>query len=357
MKKVLRIFLVLIIVGTLGFLGFYVFDKSENTAEVFDTDSTFVTDIERKTVATGAINPRKEVEIKSQVSGVVQKLFIEAGDRVEAGQLIAKIEIIPDVVALNNAMARYEQAVINYNNAKQEFERQDKLYKENVISQVDFNQQQLTFDLSAQEVEAAENNLDLIKEGSTKNAGTVSNLVKSTVAGMILDVPVKEGNFVIETNTFNDGTTIASVADMKEMIFEGKVDEAEVGKLQEGMNLELLVGALDTIKFDAKLEYISPKGVEEEGAIQFEVRASVELRTDHFLRAGYSANADIVLERKKDVLAIRESNLIFEEDKVFVELQKEEQLFEKVEIETGLSDGINIEVLKGLDESSRVKKL
>ncbi len=357
MKKVLRIVLILAIVGTLVFLGYYVFSKSENTQEVFETDSTFITDIERKTVATGAINPRKEVEIKSQVSGVVQKLFVEAGDRVEAGQLIARIQIIPDVVSLNNAQARYNQAMINFKNAEQEYERQNKLFIEKVISQVDYNQQQLTYNLAKQELQAAENNLDLIKEGSTKNAGTVSNLVKSTVAGMILDVPVKEGNFVIESNTFNDGTTIASIADMKEMVFEGKVDEAEVGKLKEGMPLELLVGALDTIKFAAKLEYISPKGVEEEGAIQFEVRAAVELRNDNFLRAGYSANADIVLERRKEILAVRESNLIFEDDKIYVELMKDEQVFEKTEIQTGLSDGVNIEVLSGLTKESKVKKL
>lgn len=357
MKRVFRIILVLAIVGTLVFLGYYVFSKSENTQEVFETDSTFIMDIERKTVATGAINPRKEVEIKSQVSGVVQKLFVQPGDRVIAGQLIARIQIIPDVVALNNAQARYKQAQINFKNSEQEYERQQKLFTEKVISQVDFNQQALSYNLSKQELEAAENNLDLIKEGSTKNAGTVSNLVKSTVAGMILDVPVKEGNFVIESNTFNDGTTIASIADMKEMIFEGKVDEAEVGKLKEGMPLELLVGALDTVKFDAKLEYISPKGVEEEGAIQFEVRAAVQLRDDNFLRAGYSANADIVLERRSDILAVRESNLIFEDDKIYVELMKGEQQFEKIEIKTGLSDGVNIEVLEGLDKDSKVKKL
>lgn len=357
MKKIGKIILVLLIVGSLGFLGFYVFDQSENTAEVFETDSTFFIDIQRKTVATGAINPRKEVEIKSQVSGVVQKLFVEAGDRIEAGQLIAKIQIIPNVVALNNAQARLKEATINFKNAEQEMDRQKKLFVEKVISQVNYNQFLLTYDLNKQQVEAAENNLDLIKEGSSKKSGAVSNLVRSTVAGMVLNVPVKEGNFVIESNTFNDGTTIASVADMKELVFEGKVDEAEVGKLREGMELELVVGALDTIKFAAKLEYISPKGVEEEGAIQFEVRASVELRADHFLRAGYSANADIVLEEKKGVLAVQEKNLIFEDDKIYVELKKAEKEFEKVEIKTGISDGINIEVLKGLTKDSWVKTL
>jgi len=357
MKRILRILLIVIVAGTLLFLGYYVFSKSEKPDTVFETDSTFVTNIERKTVATGAINPRKEVEIKSQVSGVVKKLFVEAGDKIEAGDLIAKIQIIPDVVALNNAQARLKEATINLKNSEKELKRQKKLFDEKVISEMDYNQFLLTYNLNKQAVEAAENNLELIKEGASKKSGAVSNLVKSTVDGMVLDVPVKEGNFVIETNTFNDGTTIASVADMTEMVFEGKVDEAEVGKLSEGMPIQLLVGALDTIKFDAKLEYISPKGVEEEGAIQFEVRAAVELRNDYFLRAGYSANADIVLERKEQVLAVKESNLIFDEDKTFVEVMTGEQQFEKKEIETGISDGINIEVRKGLTKDSRVKQL
>jgi HlyD family secretion protein len=357
MKKVFRFFLILLVIGTLAFLGYYVFSKSEQSDQVFETDSTFVMDIERKTVATGAINPRKEVEIKSQVSGVVQKLFVEAGDIVKTGDLIAKIQIIPDVVALNNAEARLKEATINLKNSETELERQKSLFDEKVISEMDYNQFLLTYNLNKQAVEAAENNLDLIKEGAARKSGAVSNLVRSTVDGMVLDVPVKEGNFVIETNTFNDGTTIASVADMKEMIFEGKVDEAEVGKLREGMGLQLQVGALDSVKFDAQLEYISPKGIEEEGAIQFEVRAAIELREDYFLRAGYSANADIVLETKTDVLALKESNLIFEEDKIYVELMTHEQQFEKTEVKTGISDGINIEILEGLNENSRVKKL
>jgi HlyD family secretion protein len=357
MKKVFRILLVIVIVGTLGFLGFYVFDNSGQADEIFETDSAFVTNIERKTVATGAINPRKEVEIKSQVSGVVQTLFVEPGDKIVAGQLIARIQIIPNVVALNNAEAQLKEATINYKNSEQEMDRQKKLFIEKVISEVNYNQVMLSYNLSKQQLEAAENNLDLIKEGASKKSGAVSNLVKSTVAGMVLDVPVKEGNFVIESNTFNDGTTIAFIADMKEMVFEGKVDEAEVGKLTVGMPLQLQVGALDTVKFAAILEYISPKGIEEEGAIQFEVRAAVALRKDKFLRAGYSANADIVLDVKENILAVRESNLIFEDDKIFVEVMKESQVFERQEIETGISDGINIEVLKGITKEMKLKKL
>lgn len=357
MKKVIRISLIVILIGSMGFLGFFVYKKSEKPKNVFATDSTFVTNIEKKTVATGAINPRREIEIKSQVSGVVEKLFVEPGDQIKSGQLIAKIKIIPDVVALNNAEARLKEAIINHKNSEQEMKRQKRLFDERVISELDYNQYLLTYNLNKQQVEAAENNLELIKEGASKKSGAVSNLVKSTVAGMVLDVPVEEGNFVIETNTFNDGTTIASVADMSELIFEGKVDEAEVGKLKEGMQLKLTIGALDTVKFFADLEYISPKGIEEEGAIQFEIRAAVKQREDYFLRAGYSANADIVLDKKEKVLAVKESNVLFEENKTFVEVALGEQQFEKTEITTGISDGINIEVLSGLNEDQKIKKL
>ncbi len=357
MKKAIKIIFILVLIGSLGFLGFFVYQKTDNPTQTFETDSTFVTDIEKKTVATGSINPRKEIEIKSQVSGVVEKLFVEAGDNIKTGQLIAKIKIIPDVVALNNAEANLKEAVINFKNSEKELTRQKKLFDEKVISEFEYNQYLLTYNLNNQQVDAAENNLQLIKEGASKKSGAVSNLVRSTVSGMVLDVPVKEGNFVIETNTFNDGTTIASVANMNEMVFEGKVDEAEVGKLVEGMALKLTVGALDSVEFIANLEYISPKGKEEEGAIQFEVRAAITLQSDQFLRAGYSANADIVLERKNDVLAIKESNLFFEKKKVFVEVLIEGQKFERREIKTGISDGINIEVLSGLTSEDKVKQI
>ncbi len=357
MKKAVKLFIILIVIASLGFLGFFVYQKSDTKVEAFETDSTFVTEIVKKTVATGSINPRKEVEVKSQVSGVVEKLFVEAGDEIKAGALIAKIKIIPDVVALNSAEGRLKEAVINYKNADKELTRQKKLFDDKVISEFEYNQYLLTYNLNKQQVDAAESNLQLIKEGASKKSGAVSNLVRSTVSGMVLDVPIKEGNFVIETNTFNDGTTIASVADMNEMIFEGKVDEAEVGKLTEGMELKLTVGALDSVAFKATLEYISPKGKEDEGAIQFEVRAAMELQEDEFLRAGYSANADIVLERKENVLALKESNLLFEKDKIFVEVMVSEQQFEKREIKTGLSDGINIEILSGLSENDKVKQI
>lgn len=355
MRTFLIALLIIFLVGSFAGGGYYLYQKAEEKPVIYKTETAFHTDIVKKTVATGSIIPRKEIEIKSQVSGVVDELFVEAGESVKRGQLIARIKIIPDVVALNNAQANLNTAKINFENAKKELNRQEGLYEEKVISEFDYNQFLLDFNLRKQQLEAAENNLDLIKEGASKKSGNISNLVKSTVDGMVLDVPVEEGNFVIETNTFNDGTTIAFVANMNEMIFEGKVDETEVGKIKEGMNLILKIGAIEEERFNAELEYISPKGVEEEGAIQFEIKAAIKLKEGNFLRAGYSANADIVLDKRDSVLAVSERLLLFEEEKTFVEVETEAQEFEKKEVQTGLSDGINIEILSGIDLNTKLK--
>lgn len=357
MKKVITIVVVILLIASFIGTGYFLYQKSVEEPIVYETDSLYVTDIIKKTVATGSIVPRKEIAIKSQVSGVVETLYVQAGEEVKEGQLLAKIKIIPDVVAVNNAESQLKTAIINFKNAEKELSRQKDLFDEKVISEFNYNQYLLEYSLAQQNLDAAENNLDLIKEGASKKSGNVSNLVRSTASGMVLDVPVKEGTFVIESNTFNEGTTIVSIADMNEMIFEGQVDESEVGKIKVGMPLVLKVGALEAESFNAALEFISPKGVEEEGAIQFEIRATVELQKGSFLRAGYSANADIVLDRRDSVLAIKESNLIFEDNKTFVDVNTGEQQFEKREIQTGLSDGINIEVVNGLTESELIKKI
>lgn len=357
MKRFLIVLTIIIIAGL--FIGtiYFLYQKSEEPPVVFETDKPFKTDIVKKTIATGSIVPRKEVALKSQVSGVVEKLYVEEGADVKVGDLVARIRIIPNVVALNNAQAQLQTARINFENAEKELNRQKELFDEKVISEFDYNQFLLDYKLREQEVSAAENNLELIREGSSQKSGTVSNLVKSTVNGMILDIPVKEGTFIIESNTFNEGTSIATIADMSEMIFDGKVDESEVGRIKTGMDLLLSVGAIEGEVFNAQLEFISPKGESEEGAIKFDIKAAIALKTTIFLRAGYSATADIVLEKREDVLAIRESNLLFEEDKTFVEVAIGEQQFEKREVKTGLSDGINIQIAEGLAENEVIKKL
>lgn len=358
MKRVFRISLLILLVASFFYMSYFLYSKSKDPDVVYETDSVFTTTIIRKTVATGSIIPRREIEIKSQVSGVVDRIYVVAGEVAKKGQLLSKIRIIPNSVALNNAQTQLRSARINYENSKKEKERQEQLFRDKIISEVEYNEFKLDFELREEGLSAAESNLQLVREGASKKAGTATNEVRSTVDGMILDVPIREGSFVIESNTFNEGTTIVSIANMQEMIFEGQVDESEVGKIREGMPLKLIIGALEGESFDATLEYISPKGVEEEGAIQFEVRAAIEIREEVFLRAGYSANADIVLEQKEEVLAIKESNLIFEdEEKIFVEVLTGPQQFEKREIETGISDGINIEVVSGLTGEDRLKRL
>lgn len=357
MKKVFRIvllvFFILLFVGTI----FLLYKKSQDQPEVYNIKSPVITDILKKTVATGSVVPRKEIEIKPQgVSGIIEKLYVEAGETLKKGDPIAKIKIIPDMINLNSAESRVNVAKINFEDAEINYNRDKSLFDKKVISEADFQKTQLSFRNSREELQSAKDNLQLIKEGVTKSSANATNtIIRSTIEGMILDIPVKEGNSVIQSNTFNDGSTVAIVADMGEMIFQGKVDETEVGKITQGMNLQLTIGAIEDIKFDAHLEYISPKGVEENGAIQFEIKASVKLNDKYFIRSGYSANAEIVLDKREQVLAVNESLLEFENDSTFVEIETSPQKFEKKYIETGLSDGINIEVLDGITKDDKLK--
>lgn len=356
MKRILKILFWIILIGIFIYTLYFLYQKSKTKPIVYKTEPAFVTNIVKKTVATGKIVPRKEIEIKSQVSGIIDKLFVEPGDKVEKGDLIARVKIIPDMVNLNNAESRVKRADLNLEQAHVNYDRQKELFKNKVVAEADFLPVEITYKNALEELDAAQNNLQLIKEGVTNKMGQTSNtLVRSTISGMVLDVPVEEGNSVIESNTFNPGTTISSVADMGEMIFKGKVDESEVGKIHIGMPLILTVGAIEDVKFNAELEYISPKGMEENGAIQFEIKAAVKLKEDFFIRAGYSANADIVLEKRDSVLAINESLLQFENDSPYIEIQTNTQVFEKRPVVLGLSDGINVEVLSGVSKQDLIK--
>lgn len=357
MKKALKILAGVIVVSVFVYTIYFLYQKSQAKPVQFETALPFKTEIIKSTVATGSVVPRKEIMLKPQVSGIVEEVYVEAGDMIKKGDLIAKIKIIPDMVSLNNAQSRLNRARISLEDSKRQYERQKDLFDQGVIARAEFEPYELAYKNATEELDAAENNLELIKEGQTKKGGEVTNtIVRSTAEGMVLDVPVEVGFSVIESNTFNDGTTIASVADMGDMIFEGKIDETEVGKIKEGMPLILTIGAIDDATFDAVLEHISPKGVEENGAIQFEIKANVSLKQDQFIRAGYSANAKVVLDRTDSVLAIPESLLQFEGDSSFVEVETTPQQFEKRYIKTGLSDGINVEVKSGLAMEDKIKK-
>ncbi|WP_075187110.1 efflux RND transporter periplasmic adaptor subunit [Teredinibacter haidensis] len=356
MKKIFAILMAILVVILFVGTAVFLYGKSQEKPVVYETESPIVTDIVKKTVATGKIIPRKEVEIKSQVSGVVERIYVEAGQPIAKGELISKIHIIPNMERLNTAESQMETARLKYNNAKRELARQQELFNEKLIPEFEYNKYLHEYDLQAETLQAAESNLAIIREGASKKAGKISNLVHATLEGLILDIPVKEGTFVTETNTFNAGTTIATIANMQDMIFEGTVDEAEVGKIHEGMELLLNIGAIETEPFVAELEYISPKGYDDQGTIKFQIRAAVKLREDRFLRAGYSANADIVLDKREQVLAVNERALLFEGDEVFVEVETAPQIFEKRKVKIGLSNGIFIEIIEGVDSKMALKK-
>jgi HlyD family secretion protein len=356
MKKVLRLTAVLALIGIVGYTLFFLYQKSAEKPVYYGTETPYITSIYKKTIAAGSIVPRKEILIKPQVSGIINELYVEPGDKVKKGQLIARIKIIPDMAQLNNAENRVRVAQLNLDNAKRNYDRFKDLFEKGVVAEAEFQEVELTYKNALTELDAAENNLQIIEEGASKKSGESANtLIRSTSNGMVLDIPVEEGNSVIEANTFNEGTTIATIADLGEMIFEGKVDESEVGKISAGMPLIVSVGAIQETTFNAELEYISPKGVEENGAIQFEIKADVELKEEFFIRAGYSANADIVLEKREDVLAIRESLLQFDGKQPFVEVETGEQTYERRDVKIGLSDGIQVEVLDGITEEDKVK--
>jgi HlyD family secretion protein len=353
MKRILKYVALALLAVVFVYTIWFLYQKSQAKPQVFTLDSPAKMTIVKKTVATGKVIPRREIEVKSQVSGVVEKVYVTPGQPVKKGAIIARIALRPNMLNLSQAESQLQSAKLSLKNQQTDLERYRKLVQQGVISQSQFNTYTTNYDLQKEAVASAENSLLLLRTGAGR--GMVSNMIPATIDGTVLDVPNKEGAFILETSTFQSGTTLASLADMKDMIFEGLVDEAEVGKLKQGMELVINVGALQGKPFKATLEYIAPKGVTDQGTIKFTIRAAVQLDESLFLRSNYSANADIVLDKREDVLAINEGNLVIEDKKTFVEVQTAPQQFEKREIKTGLSDGINIEVVSGLGPDDKIK--
>lgn len=356
MKKVFTWIFVLLLVAIIGGAFLYLYKKSKAKPVVFETESAEVADITKKTVATGSIVPRREVEVKPKVTGVLAELYVEPGKKVKIGDPLGKIQIIPDAMQINQAESGVRTAQIAFDNAKRELDRNEALFKQGVVADAELQRFRTEFALRKQELATAGSNLQLVKEGATRSAGKTSTLiVTATADGTVIDVPVKEGFSVIQANSFNPGTTVAVIADMDDIIFQGRVDEAEVAKIKEGMKLDIKVGAIEKDKLEGKLEYISPKGKEIDGAIQFEIKAKVTAKPGIEIRANYSANADIVLDEKKQVLAIREALVQYKDDKPFIEVETKPQTFEKRDIKVGLSDGIKVEVLSGVQKTDKIK--
>ncbi|MEJ6624686.1 MAG: efflux RND transporter periplasmic adaptor subunit [Flavobacteriaceae bacterium] len=357
MNKFVRYTLILLVIfGVLFAAAFFIKSNSKATIS-FETKTALITSIEQKTVATGKVIPEDEVEVKPQVQGILQSLFVEEGDYVEEGDLLAKIKVVADEGQLNSAKGRLATAKIVLKNAQVEYNRNKSLFDKEIISQQEFQTADLTYSRAKQDLANAQSDFEIIKLGSAGGSASANTNVRATVAGTVLELPVKEGDQVIESNSFNAGTTIAIIADLNKMIFEGKVDEAEVGKLSIGMRLSVSLGAIQDKEFEAKLKFIAPKGNEEQGAVQFKIEGDVTLDSDFFVRAGYSANASLVLERKDSILALPEALMQFDKDteQPFVEIELEEQKFERRDIIIGISDGMNVEIISGITLEDKIK--
>ena len=371
MKRVLMYLLLILFVGGVGGTFWFLYQKSQKPPRTYQTETASKQDIVKKTVATGAIVPRQEVEIKPRVSGVLDEIDVEPNTIVKTGQKIAKIRVVPNAANLSAASASVQTAKIAMDNAKRELDRNEALYTQGVIPEAELARFRTDFALRKQDYAAATQQLQIVRDGQARGGGAASNvIVTSTVDGMVIDVPVKEGFSVTETNNFNPGTTIATVANMNDMIFQGQVDESEVGKIKVGLALRIKIGALETEQFDGTLEYISPKGKNVDGAIQFEIKAKIVPKEGVFIRANYSANADIVLDEKKQVLAIREALVQYDQaptaaagsgsgagkGRPYVEVETDKpQVFVRRDVELGLSDGINVEVLSGITPNDKIK--
>ena len=355
MKRILKYLLFLGLGVLFIWTMYFLYQKSASKPDEFAIETLKRNNVVKKTVANGKIVPRKEILIKPVVSGIIAELYVEAGDIVKKDQPLAKIKIVPDMLSLSNAENRLRNSEIAEQNAKLTYDRNKPLADKGVISAAEMQTYDIALKNAKQEVSAAQEALQVVRDGISRSSAG-NTIVRSTIDGMILDVPVKEGNSVIERNNFNEGTTVAAIADMTDLIFQGKVDESEVGKVKLGMPVVLTVGAIENTKWDAELEYIAPKGVEENGAIQFEIRAAVKVSEGQDLRSGYSANADIVLEKRDSVLTVPESIVEFNTtgDSAFVQVKNGEE-WKRTYIRTGLSDGINLEVLEGVDAKTELK--
>ena len=363
----------LIIIGVLFIIGVrYIWLKDQQDPIVYQYDQATIGSVVKKTVATGSIVPKEEVLIKPNISGIIDAIFVEAGQTVVTGDLIAKVRVVPNINALNSAQNNIKAAKTQLETARLALERQTSIYERQqvlfqrgVISANEFDTARLSFDQATQRYNqeqvnllAAEQTFDIVKTGSTQGLGAVANTeIRATVSGMVLDVPVKVGNQVIESNNFNDGTTIAILADVNKMIFEGKVDESEVGKIKENLALEITVGAIEDKSFDAVLDYIAPKGIEENGAVQFEIKGSLSKKDTTFIRAGLSANASIILARADSVLTVKESLIQYDREtqQAFVEVETGDQDFERRDVTLGISDGLIVEVLSGVTQEDKIK--
>lgn len=357
MNKTVKIILGIVVLILLVFVLKYFKDSNSKDIEEFKTDTPFFSTIDTKVVATGKLNPEEEIELKPQVSGIIDKIHVEEGDLVQKGDLIAKIRVVPNEQSLVNANSRIKSSRLAFDNAKTLYNRNKALFDKGVISKQDFENSELSYNQAKESLNQAQNDYQIIKRGSLSGGSFANTNIVAQIPGTILEIPVREGDQVIQSNNFNEGTTIATIADMSLMIFEGKVDESEVEKLTEGEAIKVILGAINEKEFPAKLTFVAPKGNEENGAVQFTIKADVEIDPSTNIRAGYSANAEIEVESKDSILVIKEALVQFNRitDKPFVEILQDDDKYKKKNVKLGISDGIIVEILDGIEEGDKVK--
>jgi len=357
MKKTVKIILGSAVLIALIYVLKYFKDSNAKDVVDYKTESPFYTTIDTKIVATGKLNPEEEIELKPQISGIIDEIFVEEGDLVRKGDLIARIRVVPNEQSMVSAKSRINSLKLTYNNSQTVFDRNKILFEKGVISRQDFENSELNLNQSKENYEQAKDDYKIIKQGSLSGGSSANTTIVAQIPGTILEIPVREGDQVIQSNNFNAGTTIATVADMSKMIFEGKVDESEVGKLEEGKQITVVLGAINEKEFPAVLTFVAPKGIEQNGAVQFTIKADVDINSSTRIRAGYSANAEIELESKDSILVIKEALLQFNRitEKPFIELLKQDGRFQVKNVEIGISDGINVEIIEGLEEGDKIK--
>jgi len=351
-----KVGIAVLILGFLFSMAYFIRTNSKSVEE-YDTTTPFTSSIEKTAVVTGKVVPEDEVEIKPQLNGIIEKILVEEGDVLNEGDLIARIKVVPDEASVYRVQSQVNNLKLAVKNAERDFQRSTDLYAKQIISQQDFDNAELSYSQVKENLSASQNDLEIIKKGSVSGSATANTNIRATVSGTILEIPVKLGDQVIQSNNFSAGTTVAIIADLNTMIFEGKVDEAEVGKLYNGQGLIVTMAAIPGEEFDASLKFVAPKGTEEQGAVQFKIEADVTLSESVFVRAGYSANASLVIDSRYDIMVIPEALLQFDRrtQAPYVEIQTGNQKFERKDIEIGLSDGINVEVLSGLSMDTKIK--
>lgn len=361
MKKYFKIALWCLVGLFVVYTFVFLYQKSQPKEVVYELLQPSVRDIVKSSVASGKVEPRDEVNIKPQIQGIITELYVEAGDKVKNGDPIAKVAVIPDMSQLSNAQSQVRTSQLTLEETELEFNRVETLYKKGVASREEYEQSLNNLQKVREQAQSAQDALDIVTDGISKRAGKINTtIVRSTITGTILDVPVKIGTSVINANSFNEGSTVATVADMNKIIFRGNIDETEVGRLTQGMNINLSIGAIQGVKLPATLEYISPKGTNSNGAILFEIKAAAQIPDSIIIRAGYSANAEILLAERKQVLSVQESAIQFQGDSTFVyRLTSAEgavpQIFERIPVKVGMSDGLFIELSEGATTDMKLR--